>query len=61
MEIALIVFITAAIFTFVGHIMSIRYLSIKMTTTVINTLIQDGYLKVKGTGVNQEILKHDEE
>ena len=61
MEIAGMIFVTAVIFTFVGHRMSVKYLARKMTTNIIETLIRDGYLKVKGTGANQIILKHDEE
>lgn len=61
MEIAGIVFVTAIIFTFIGHRMSVKYLSRQMTIKIVDTLIQDGYLKVSGEGDDQIILRHDED
>ena len=68
MEVAVIVFVTAVVFTFVGKMMykeSIRDVIIqktiaKTTDLVISRLIKDGYIKTEGTGDNLNILKHDE-
>ena len=68
MEVAVIVFVTAIVFTIVGKMMykeSIRDVIIqktiaKTTDLVISRLIKDGYIKTEGTGDNLNILKHDE-
>lgn len=60
MEIAGMIFVTAVIFTFVGYRMSVKHLSRKMTISIIDTLINDGYLRVSGKGDNQIILKYDD-
>jgi hypothetical protein len=51
-------FITAVVFTFVGKYMTMRSTVEEISETVLDKLIEDGYIKTKGSGKNMEILKY---
>jgi hypothetical protein len=51
---------TAVVFTFVGRFMSFRDHVTLAAEKTIDQLIKEGYLKTRGVGRNQEILKHTE-
>jgi hypothetical protein len=51
---------TAVVFTLVGRYLFFRDHVHTVTAAVIDSLIKDGYLKTRGVGRNQEILKHTE-
>jgi hypothetical protein len=51
---------TAVLFTFVGRWMNFKNIVEQVTAATIDSLIQDGYLKTRGTGKDMEILKHTE-
>jgi hypothetical protein len=51
---------TAVIFTFVGKFITLRTTVDQVVAATIDSLIQDGYLKTRGTGKDMEILKHTE-
>jgi hypothetical protein len=53
-------FVTAVVFTLVGRYLFFRDHIHTVTAAVIDSLIKDGYLKTRGVGRNQEILKHTE-
>lgn len=50
---------TAIIFTVVGMSFG-RYKAMELTEAVIDSLIEQKYLKTRGTGKNLEILKYTE-
>ena len=47
---------TAIVFTAVGIYIS-KWRAVQFTETVIDSLIDQGFIKTKGTGDNMEILK----
>jgi len=47
---------TAIVFTWVGMYMS-RWKAVAGTEVVIDSLIEQGFLKTKGSGENMEIIK----
>lgn len=49
--------ITAIVFTWVGYYMAIAHAREQMVKITIESLIADNYLKTKGFGDNQEIIK----
>jgi hypothetical protein len=51
-------FITAVVFTFVGKYITMRSTVEEISETVLDKLIEDGYIKTKGSGKNMEILKY---
>jgi len=51
---------TAIIFTFVGRYMAMKALLGAVIESTIETLIDDGYIKTKGSGENIELIKHSE-
>jgi len=51
---------TALIFTAYGWYMGVRNKVEQISETVIDTLIEQQYLKTRGTGKDLEILKHTE-
>jgi hypothetical protein len=51
---------TAVVFTFAGKFMSLHTNVDHIVGATIDSLIEDGYLKTRGTGENMEILKHTE-
>jgi lipopolysaccharide biosynthesis regulator YciM len=51
---------TAVIFTAYGWYMGVKNKVEKVSEAVIDTLIDQQYLKTRGTGENMEILKHTE-
>ena len=57
-EISLWLFITAVVFTFVGKQMTLRSTIEEISSAVLDKLIEDGYIKTKGSGKNMEILKY---
>jgi hypothetical protein len=61
MEISVIVFITAVIFTILGYIMCASIITPRLTAVIIRNLINSGYLKTKGEGKHKVILKYDQE
>ena len=50
---------TAIVFTFVGKYFG-KYESVTLTEAVIDSLIEQGYLKTTGTGKDMQIIKHTE-
>lgn len=56
-EQTLMLFIVAVIFTAVGWFFGIKSNVKNIVAATIDSLIDDGYLKTKGTGSNMEILK----
>jgi hypothetical protein len=57
-EITLWLFITAVVFTFVGKQMTLRSTIEEVSSAVLDKLIEDGYIRTKGSGKNMEILKY---
>jgi hypothetical protein len=53
-------FATAVIFTAVGWYWGIKSNVIQISEAVIDSLIEQEFLKVRGTGKDMEILKHTE-
>ena len=53
-------FVTAVIFTVVGHVWGRRIEAEPIIAVTIDKLIDDGYLKTRGTGKDMQILKWDE-
>lgn len=51
---------TAVVFTFVGRYLFFRDHVHTVTAAVIDSLIKEDYIKTRGVGRNQEILKHTE-
>ena len=51
-------FITAVVFTFVGKYMTMRSTIEEISSAVLDKLIEDGYIRTKGSGKNMEILKY---
>ena len=51
---------TAVIFTAYGWYMGVKNKVEKISEAVIDTLIEQQYLKTRGTGEDLEILKHTE-
>ena len=51
---------TAVIFTFVGWYFGIKSGGLVTAEIVIDSLIEQGYLKTRGEGKQLEILKHTE-
>jgi hypothetical protein len=51
---------TAIVFTVIGYIWGLQANRKRMITLVIDSLIADGYLKTKGFGDDQEIIKYNE-
>lgn len=49
---------TAVIFTFVGRYMAFRDHLEDVISATIDSLIEDGYIKTKGSGENLEIIKY---
>ena len=56
-EQTLMLFVTAVIFTAVGYVWGIRDQIKNIVAATIDSLIDDGYLKTRGTGKDMEILK----
>ena len=52
--------VTAVIFTAVGWYWGVRSSIENISEAVIDSLIEQGYLKTNGLGKNMEILKHTE-
>jgi len=52
--------VTAIIFTALGWYWGIKSSSAITAEAVIDSLIEQGYLKTRGFGENMEILKHTE-
>jgi len=50
-------FVIAVIFTAVGYLWGLRNQMKNIIAATIDSLIDDGYLKTRGTGENMEILK----
>jgi len=50
-------FVIAVVFTGVGYIWGLRNQMKNIIAATIDSLIDDGYLKTRGTGENMEILK----
>jgi len=50
-------FVIAVVFTAVGYIWGLRAQIKNTVASVIDSLIDDGYLKTRGTGENMEVLK----
>lgn len=57
-EQTLMIFIVAVVFTAVGWYWGTKTNVTNITAAVIDSLIEDGYLKTRGTGGDMEILKH---
>lgn len=57
----LFLFITAVTFTGLGYWIGREKTVENVAETMIDKLIDDGYIKTKGTGDNLEILKYWEE
>jgi len=53
-------FVTAVIFTVVGWFWGKRTSAEPIIAVTIDKLIDDGYLKTRGTGKDMQILKWDE-
>ena len=53
----LMFFIISVIFTGVGYIWGLRTQIKNVVAVTIESLIDDGYLKTRGSGKNMEILK----
>jgi hypothetical protein len=51
---------TAVVFTFAGKFMTLRSSVDHIVGATIDSLIEDGYLKTRGSGNNLVILKHTE-
>jgi hypothetical protein len=51
---------TAVVFTYAGKFMFLHTNVDHIVGATIDSLIDDGYLKTRGTGENMEILKHTE-
>ena len=51
---------TAVIFTVYGWYMGTRATVLNVSEAVIDSLIEQGYLKTRGTGKDIEVLKHTE-
>jgi hypothetical protein len=51
---------TAVVFTMVGRYLGFKNNISVITEATIEQLIREGYLKTRGVGRNQEILKHTE-
>lgn len=51
---------TAVVFTFVGKFLTVKSTVDQIVGATIDSLIEEGYLKTRGTGANMEILKHTE-
>jgi len=51
---------TAVAFTLFGRYMALKSYVVDAVTATIDSLIEDGYLKTRGTGANMVILKHTE-
>ena len=51
-------FVTAVVFTFVGKQITLRSTIEEISSAVLDKLIEDGYIKTKGSGKNMEILKY---
>lgn len=51
---------TAVVFTAFGRYMALKSHVVDAVTATIDSLIEDGYLKTRGTGANMVILKHTE-
>ena len=49
---------TAVIFTFVGRFMAFRSRLEDVIEATIDSLIDEGYIKTKGTGETLELIKH---
>jgi hypothetical protein len=64
MEVYIFFFVTAVIFTLVGHSMGTKKMDKALVETAIGTcidgLIKEGYLKTSGYGDSMKILKWDE-
>lgn len=57
-EMTLWLFVTAVVFTFVGKQITLRSTIEEISSAVLDKLIEDGYIKTKGSGENMEILKY---
>lgn len=57
-EMTLWLFVTAVVFTFVGKQITLRSTIEEISSAVLDKLIEDGYIKTKGSGKNMEILKY---
>lgn len=53
----LMLFVVAVVFTAVGYLWGIRSNLTSIIAATIDSLIEDGYLKTRGTGKDMEILK----
>lgn len=51
---------TAVVFTYAGKFMALRSSVDHIVGATIDSLIEDGYLKTRGSGNNLVILKHTE-
>lgn len=51
---------TAVVFTFVGRYIFFRSHVYTVTAAVIDSLIKEGYIKTRGVGRDEEIVKHTE-
>ena len=52
---------TAILFTFVGRYLAFKVDVEDVVASTIDSLIEEGYLKTKGSGKQIEILKYNEE
>ena len=57
-ETVLLMFVTAVAFTFLGRYTAYRAAVEDAVSAVVDSLIEDGYIKTKGKGEDMEILKH---
>ena len=53
-------FVTAVIFTIVGYYWGLKASVTNISEAVIDSLIEQEFLKVRGTGKDMVILKHTE-
>tara|TARA_B100001287_G_scaffold212989_1_gene181812 strand:- start:7942 stop:8136 length:195 start_codon:yes stop_codon:yes gene_type:complete len=54
---SIFIFVTAIVFTLVGRYFA-KQEDIEIVTGIVDNLIKEGYIKTKGTGADQELLKH---
>lgn len=52
--------VTAIVFTAVGFVISAEVNKKAIINITIDTLIKEGYIKTRGVGKNQELVKYDE-
>lgn len=57
-DMSIAIFVTAIIFTFYGKYISFKANAETVIAATIDSLIEEGYIKTRGSGKDLELLKH---